>query len=564
MPAANTMPRSCQKTEYDYVVIGGGVSALGLIAELVEYRPGKSILVVDQHTALGGQWHDAYEYVRLHGHTWTYTVQGFPWPAEIEANRAHQASRQELLTYFKGIQDHLKAQGVEFLFGHEMTAKALMALQEYKVTLRRYERLDEIGSSKEGGPTFDIHAKRLVLCTHTRHNSPPFRKIMPDANGKPVPQNIYPYQIPSAMRLADVIARKQRIAIIGGGKTGADAIMHLHRQGVALEQFVWIKKHDLAYALRVPPDIEADLAGRTATFWSLLLCVLRGGLNNRITVCTSQGGPAREYGQPRAPVMATTGGGLLGAEELEVLRPVCQKISGIRTNAAGAITLESGEVVPCDWVVWCHGYDVERRNAEVPRGTMEFFLFDKGCYIPMNFFAGAATGGRPLGRALLLWEDGLLMWYHSYIWSFWCILCAKLGGAANSTTWWLKVRARAPLHAPSLRQALACVHSATHARAPRGRQRLTDGAWPRLLRRRGASWSASSCTGSCTPPGAAPSTRSLARRRCPAPRCSGRAASAASRRCSATGEGRAARRRRTRAYSERCGGSAVADVRTYL
>ena len=28
--------------------------------------------------------------------------------------------------------------------------------------------------------------------------------------------------------------------------------------------------------------------------------------------------------------------------------------------------------------------------------------------------------------------------YYSYVWTFWCILCAKLGGAANSTTWWLK------------------------------------------------------------------------------------------------------------------------------
>ena len=31
-----------------------------------------------------------------------------------------------------------------------------------------------------------------------------------------------------------------------------------------------------------------------------------------------------------------------------------------------------------------------------------FFLFDKGCFVPMNFFAGAATGGRPLGRAFFL------------------------------------------------------------------------------------------------------------------------------------------------------------------
>ena len=153
--------RKARSDTYDYVVIGGGVSSLGIIAELIEYRKGKSILVVDQHTQLGGQWNDAYDYVRLHGHTWTYTVQGFPWPAEIEANRAHQASKQELLTYFKGIQDTFVAQGVEILFEHEMTKKEQPVLGGgYTVTLRRYERADEIGSSKEGGPTFDIMAKK--------------------------------------------------------------------------------------------------------------------------------------------------------------------------------------------------------------------------------------------------------------------------------------------------------------------------------------------------------------------------------------------------------------------
>ena len=68
------------------------------------------------------------------------------------------------------------------------------------------------------------------------HNSPPFRKIKTGADGKPVPNNIYPYQIPATMDLPTIIKSKARVAIIGGGKTGADAIMHLHKQGLALDQ----------------------------------------------------------------------------------------------------------------------------------------------------------------------------------------------------------------------------------------------------------------------------------------------------------------------------------------
>ena len=164
-----------------------------------------------------------------------------------------------------------------------------------------------------------------------------------------------------------------------------------------MSQFVWVKKHDLAYALRVPPDIEADLAGRTASFWSLLLCVWRGGLNNRITVCTSQSGKPLEFGQPRAPIMKTTGGGLLGPEELEVLRPVKQIISGIKTNSAGKIVLENGAVMPCDWVIWCHGYDVRchRRRHSASHAASR----------PTCLRAASAGGEAQCGGAS--WHDGL-------------------------------------------------------------------------------------------------------------------------------------------------------------
>ena len=38
------------------------------------------------------------------------------------------------------------------------------------------------------------------------------------------------------MDLPKIIKNKTQVAIIGGGKTGADAIMHLHQQGLTLHQ----------------------------------------------------------------------------------------------------------------------------------------------------------------------------------------------------------------------------------------------------------------------------------------------------------------------------------------
>ena len=54
----------------------------------------------------------------------------------VQANRAHQATKKELLTYFKGIQDFFVSKGVEILFTSEMTkdGKALQAEDEERET----------------------------------------------------------------------------------------------------------------------------------------------------------------------------------------------------------------------------------------------------------------------------------------------------------------------------------------------------------------------------------------------------------------------------------------------
>ena len=77
--------------------------------------------------------------------------------------------------------------------------------------------------------------------------------------------------------------------------------------------------------------------------------------------------------------------------------------------------------------------------AEIPRVNMTLFMFDTDLYVPTNFFAGAATGGRPLGRALLLWEDGLLGKWYQAVWALTMVIFfVILGGPANSSTWFVK------------------------------------------------------------------------------------------------------------------------------
>ena len=77
--------------DYDYVVVGGGMTGCGIVAELLEFRPNASILIMDKQHQLGGHWNFAYPYVRLHNFTSYYTLYGYEWPEEIKKDLNHRA-----------------------------------------------------------------------------------------------------------------------------------------------------------------------------------------------------------------------------------------------------------------------------------------------------------------------------------------------------------------------------------------------------------------------------------------------------------------------------------------
>ena len=141
-----------------------------------------------------------------------------------------------------------------------------------------------------------------------------------------VPRNIYPNNI-DQMDIPTVGRQGGRVAVIGGGKTGADAVVHLVRQGVPLANIVWVKKYDLAFGKREKPqDAFASAEQRAANplcplllkshlkfrngvpkFWSL---EGRGG-NRRL------GYTVLPHSHPKndSPYLSHTGGGMLDDEE---------------------------------------------------------------------------------------------------------------------------------------------------------------------------------------------------------------------------------------------------------
>jgi len=424
--AKGAVAKKKQQFEADYVIIGGGMTGTGIAAELLDYRPGKTIIILDRLEKLGGHWLYAYPYVHLHNFTSYYTLYGFKWPEYIDKDLNHRASRQEIIDYFGEIQKVYETKpNLSMRFGVEVP--------DFKKTKGGYTVSVQDLNNPSAAPT-QIFAKTLIDCTTSRMGSaPPHKPMLGEC-----PNNIYPNSI-EKMDIPKVAASDKRIAVIGGGKTGADAVVHLVRNGVDPKQIVWIKKYDLSFGKReMAQDAFSDPYQRAANplcklmvtsnlkfgngvpkFWSL---EGRGGAR-RLGYCVL---PAA-HPKNDSPYLNHTGGGMLDDEELALLRQIEQVVGVVIGNKyakQGTLTIDTNvaayaknskikktddtkEDVAYDWAIWCHGYsfsNYEKLNSK--RGRMCMGMMEPHLFYPINWWGSASQGGRIMARFWMMYEDG--------------------------------------------------------------------------------------------------------------------------------------------------------------
>jgi len=93
--------------ETDYLVIGTGGSAMAFVDTLLTEDPEAQIVMVDRHHRPGGQWNDAYSFVRLHQPAAWYGVASYElsdWHRETTGFNAGMwslASGPEVLAHFE-------------------------------------------------------------------------------------------------------------------------------------------------------------------------------------------------------------------------------------------------------------------------------------------------------------------------------------------------------------------------------------------------------------------------------------------------------------------------------
>ncbi|MEM1087091.1 MAG: NAD(P)-binding protein [Pseudomonadota bacterium] len=236
--------------EVDYLIIGAGAMGMAF-ADIVLSESDKTVLIVDMHQKPGGHWNDAYPFVTLHQPSAYYGVSSKELSKgvidEIGLNKGLQdlATGPEIMAYFDEVMRYqfLPTGRVTYLpmckYEGDGKITALTSDKTYHVTAR--EKIVDA-----------TWLKTTVPSTHT----PNFEV----AEGvKMMPLNDLP----------KVMEQPSRYVIIGGGKTGIDAVIWLLENHVDPDAIHWVRPRD-AWLMRrenTQPDprfFEATMGAQAA------------------------------------------------------------------------------------------------------------------------------------------------------------------------------------------------------------------------------------------------------------------------------------------------------------
>ena len=218
-----------REIETDYLVIGGGCSAMSFVDSLTTHADVEAVIVDRRHRP-GGHWHDAYPFVRLHTPSATYGVNS----RELGTNRIDEtgpnagfyerATAAEICDYFNRVLDEqLVPSGKARFFG----------MSDYRGADGDGHRVVSLVTGEE--TTVKVR-KALVDATYvasevpSKHD-PPFEV---DEGVRVIPPN-------DLVELAEPVGG---FTVIGAGKTAMDTVVWLQDEGVAPDRIRWIRPSD--------------------------------------------------------------------------------------------------------------------------------------------------------------------------------------------------------------------------------------------------------------------------------------------------------------------------------
>jgi len=209
----------------DYLIIGSGAMGMAFADVLVEESEA-SLIIVDKYTAPGGHWNHAYPFVALHQPAAFYGVKsrelsnGKVATSGVNKGYGSLSSLAEIQSYYTAVMEEqfLPSGRVqyfpncEYLGDHRF--RSLVTGEEHTVTVKK----KLVNAS---------HLTTKVPATHT-----PNFTISEQTNFKPINS------------LPEELEKPNHYCIIGGGKTGMDAIVYLLENNITPEKISWVISRD--------------------------------------------------------------------------------------------------------------------------------------------------------------------------------------------------------------------------------------------------------------------------------------------------------------------------------
>jgi hypothetical protein len=311
----------------DYLVVGAGASGLAF-ADALAAEADVEVTVIDRREAPGGHWADAYPFVRLHTPSAYYGVNSLALGEDRidqlgdNAGYYERATGEEVFAYFADVAARLAETGrVRVLTGH-----------------------DHLGGGSDGEQVRDLSSGEL-------HDFAVRRKVV-DARyleGSVPATHVAPFEVAAGARLVpvnDLPAAAQSgssYAVLGSGKTAADACIWLLDNDVQPGHIRWIRPRDAWFhdrsqfqpleqvgAIMEGLSLDAEAAAQAADVDDLFERLETSGRLVRIDPAW----PATMYR-----------GTMLSARELEAVRQIedVVRLGRVRRIEADRIVLERGE-----------------------------------------------------------------------------------------------------------------------------------------------------------------------------------------------------------------------------
>jgi len=209
----------------DYLVVGSGAVGMAFVDTLLDEMPKADIVMVDRFAKPGGHWNSAYPFVTLHQPSAFYGVnsrelsQGLRDETGLNKGLGDLATGAEILAYFESVmrQRFLTSGRVRFY-----------PLSDYQG--------DGVFKHRLTGAETKVDMSKTVDCTHLNTSVPsthtPNFSVADDVRFMPL------------NNLPLISDAPKGFTVIGGGKTGIDAILWLLENDVPPQNIRWVKSRD--------------------------------------------------------------------------------------------------------------------------------------------------------------------------------------------------------------------------------------------------------------------------------------------------------------------------------